>query len=65
MNLDIGKRELVILSGVRTAFGTMGGSLKKLTAADLAVPAATARAVALLAVAAFTSIWAAFLVGGQ
>jgi predicted small integral membrane protein len=30
-----------------------------------AVPAATARAVALLAVAAFTSIWAAFLVGGQ
>ena len=42
MNLNIQKREVVILSGVRTAFGTMGGSLKKLTAADLAVPTATA-----------------------
>jgi acetyl-CoA acetyltransferase family protein len=40
-NLDIGKRELVILSGVRTAFGTMSGSLKGMTATDLAVPTAT------------------------
>jgi acetyl-CoA acyltransferase 2 len=42
MNLDIRKRDIVILSGVRTAFGTLSGSLKKLTAADLAVPTATA-----------------------
>jgi acetyl-CoA acyltransferase 2 len=42
MYLDIAKREIVILSGVRTAFGTMGGALKKMTATDLAVPTATA-----------------------
>ena len=42
MNLDIAKRDLVILSGVRTAFGTMSGSLKKMTATDLAVPTAQA-----------------------
>ena len=40
MNLDIRKREVVILSGVRTAFGTMGGSLKKMTATDIAVATA-------------------------
>ena len=32
MNLDIRKREIVILSGVRTAFGTMSGALKGMTA---------------------------------
>ncbi len=42
MNLDIARRELVILSGVRTAFGTMNGALKRLSAADIAVPTATA-----------------------
>ena len=42
MHLDIGKREIVILSGVRSAFGTMGGALKSMTAADIAVPTATA-----------------------
>jgi acetyl-CoA acyltransferase 2 len=42
MNLDIRKRDLVILSGVRTAFGTLSGSLKGLTATDLAVPTAKA-----------------------
>lgn len=42
MNLDIRKRELVILSGVRTAFGTMSGALKDLSATDLAVPTAVA-----------------------
>jgi acetyl-CoA acyltransferase 2 len=42
MNLDIRRREIVILSGTRTAFGTMSGSLKGLTATDLAVPTATA-----------------------
>jgi len=40
MPLDVRSREVVILSGVRTAFGTMGGSLKKLTATDLAVETA-------------------------
>ncbi len=40
--LDIAPREIVILSGQRTAFGTMGGALAGLTAADLAVPTATA-----------------------
>lgn len=40
MNLDIRKRDVVILSGLRTAFGTMGGSLKKMTATDLAVATA-------------------------
>ena len=42
MPLDIQNREIVILSGVRTAFGTLSGSLKKMTATDLAVPTATA-----------------------
>jgi len=42
MPLDVASRDLVILSGVRTAFGTMGGALAKMTAADLAVPTATA-----------------------
>ena len=36
-HLTVAKREVVILSGVRTAFGTMSGSLKKHTATDLAV----------------------------
>jgi len=34
-------RDLVILSGVRTPMGTMSGSLKKMTATDLAVASAT------------------------
>ncbi|MEZ4322424.1 MAG: acetyl-CoA C-acetyltransferase [Myxococcota bacterium] len=42
MNLDIRKRDIVILSGVRTAFGTMSGALKDLSATDLAVPTAKA-----------------------
>lgn len=42
MNLDIRRRDVVILSGVRTAFGTLSGSLAGLTATDLAVPTATA-----------------------
>ena len=42
MNLDVAKREVVILSAVRTAFGTMGGALKAMSATDLAVPTATA-----------------------
>jgi acetyl-CoA acyltransferase 2 len=42
MPLDPARRDLVILSGVRTAFGTMGGALKDLTATDLAVPTAKA-----------------------
>lgn len=41
MNLEIRKRDVVILSGVRTPFGTMGGSLKRMTATDLAVACAT------------------------
>lgn len=40
MNLDIRPREVVILSGVRTAFGTMGGTLKKMNATDLGVASA-------------------------
>lgn len=40
MHLDIRKRDVVILSGVRTPFGTMGGTLKDLTATDLAVASA-------------------------
>ncbi|TNE89184.1 MAG: acetyl-CoA C-acetyltransferase [Deltaproteobacteria bacterium] len=40
--LDVKNREIVILSGVRTAFGTFSGSLKGLSATDLAVPTATA-----------------------
>jgi acetyl-CoA acyltransferase 2 len=35
-------QDLVVLSGVRTAFGTMGGALKDLTATDLAVVTAKA-----------------------
>ncbi len=42
MNLDIRKREIVILSATRTAFGTMGGALKDLTANDLGVHSAQA-----------------------
>jgi acetyl-CoA acyltransferase 2 len=42
MHLDVARREIVILAGVRTAFGTMGGALKDLTATDLAVPTAKA-----------------------
>jgi len=42
MHLNVQKREIVILSGVRTAFGTMGGTLKGMTATDLAVPTAVA-----------------------
>lgn len=37
MPLDIRTRDVVILSGVRTAFGTMSGTLKKASATDLAV----------------------------
>lgn len=40
--LDIRPREIVILSGVRTAFGTFSGALKGMTATDLAVPTAKA-----------------------
>ena len=40
--LDVCRREIVILSGVRTAFGTLSGALKDLTATDLAVPTAVA-----------------------
>ena len=40
--LDIKNREIVILSGVRTAFGTFSGALKGMTATDMAVPTATA-----------------------
>ncbi|MEN0066454.1 MAG: acetyl-CoA C-acetyltransferase [Myxococcota bacterium] len=42
MALNVASRELVILSGVRTAFGTMGGSLKKLTATEIATHTAKA-----------------------
>jgi acetyl-CoA acyltransferase 2 len=42
MPLDIQHREIVILSGVRTAFGALSGSLKKMSATDLAVPTAIA-----------------------
>ncbi|HMV67864.1 MAG TPA: acetyl-CoA C-acyltransferase, partial [Myxococcota bacterium] len=41
-NLDIRGRDIVILSGVRTAFGTLRGALKGLTATDLAAPTAKA-----------------------
>ncbi len=41
-NLNISCRDVVILSGVRTAFGAMGGALKDVTAQDLAVPTAKA-----------------------
>ncbi|MEN9785246.1 MAG: hypothetical protein RLZZ299_510 [Pseudomonadota bacterium] len=42
MSLDVRPREIVILSATRTAFGTMGGKLKDVTAQDLAVPTAKA-----------------------
>jgi acetyl-CoA acetyltransferase family protein len=42
VNLDVQGRGLVILSGVRTAFGTMGGALKGMSATDMAVPTAIA-----------------------
>lgn len=42
MALDIRSRDVVILSAVRTAFGTQGGALKDFTAMDLAVPTAKA-----------------------
>jgi acetyl-CoA acyltransferase 2 len=42
MNLDIRSRDVVILSAVRTPFGTQGGTLKDITAQDLAVPTARA-----------------------
>ena len=35
-------REVVILSGARTAFGTLSGALKSMSATDLAVPTAVA-----------------------
>lgn len=41
MPLDIRHRDIVILSACRTAFGTQGGTLKDITANDLAVPTAT------------------------
>ena len=39
-NLQISPRELVILSAVRTPFGTLNGALKSMSATDLAVPTA-------------------------
>jgi acetyl-CoA acetyltransferase family protein len=42
MHLDLARRDIVLLSAVRTPFGTLSGSLKSLTATDLAVPAAEA-----------------------
>ncbi len=42
MPLDIRSRDIVILSACRTAFGAQGGSLKDITANDLAVPTAVA-----------------------
>src|SRR5688572_26787572 len=42
MSLDIARRDIVLLSGVRTPFGTMNGALKGVTATDLAVPTAKA-----------------------
>lgn len=42
MALDIRSRDVVILSAVRTPFGTQGGTLKDVTAMDLAVPTAKA-----------------------
>jgi acetyl-CoA acyltransferase 2 len=42
MALDIRKRDIVILSGVRTAFGTFSGALKGMSATDMAVPTAKA-----------------------
>ncbi len=42
MNLNIAKRDIVILSAVRTPFGTLSGSLKKMSATEMAVPSAIA-----------------------
>jgi acetyl-CoA acyltransferase 2 len=42
MPLQASSRDIVILSGVRTPFGTMGGALKDLTATDLTVHTAKA-----------------------
>jgi len=42
VNYDIRTRDIVILSAVRSAIGTMGGALKDLTATDIAVPTAKA-----------------------
>ena len=42
MALNVASRELVIVAGVRTAFGTMSGSLKKFTATELATHTARA-----------------------
>ena len=42
MALDVRHRDIVLLSGVRTAFGTLSGALKSLSATDLAVPTAVA-----------------------
>ena len=36
------RRDVVVLSGKRTGFGTFGGSLKDFTATDLGVIASTA-----------------------
>jgi acetyl-CoA acetyltransferase family protein len=41
-HLDIARRDVVVLSGVRTPFGAFGGALASLTATDLAVPTAKA-----------------------
>ena len=40
MSLSVQNREVVILSAVRTAFGTQGGALKDFSAQDIAVPTA-------------------------
>ncbi len=40
--LAVASRDIVVLSAVRTPFGTMSGALKSLTATDLAVPSAIA-----------------------
>lgn len=40
MSLDTRSRDIVILSAVRTPFGTMGGTLKGMTATDLGVASA-------------------------
>ena len=42
MSLDVRSRDVVILSGVRTAFGKFGGAVKDWSATKLAVPTATA-----------------------
>lgn len=42
MSMPIGDRDIVILAGARTPFGNLGGTLRDLTATDLAVVAAEA-----------------------